>query len=85
MLKSCDVSHPKVVIKVDIPTLGIKNWTATFGDQSEEVITGFPPSKYFFNDLLCNLIIHYVKMLFRLLFAHSQQQNTEARLFEGRT
>jgi hypothetical protein len=41
MLKSCDVSHPKVVIKADIPTLGIKNWTAIFGDQSEEVITGF--------------------------------------------
>ena len=40
MLKSCNVSHPRVVIKVDIPTVGIKNWTATFGDQSEEFIPG---------------------------------------------
>ena len=40
VLKSCDVSHPRVLIKADIPTVGIQNWTATFGDQSEELIPG---------------------------------------------
>lgn len=39
-IKSCD-AKPSVVISANIPSSGIKNWSATFEDQTEHVIPGW--------------------------------------------